>query len=392
MSLCEKNKKKIEIAILTGIGLIMFAVFLRMFCYQAIDEFPSDLGDHIEFAANGKGYSLLYSIMGVLLNIFDSFVPIAVLGSLMVVGTWFATAKLISVMLKNMSYFKSAIIALPLLVLTGIFIPFIYPYFYKQQLVTQPYQNITYFGMRLFAVLSMLLFYKIFAVYLDKINIFYWIALAVVLAASTSVKPSFLYGFALCLLIFLIIDFFKSGFKAKPFGHIILMGLVVVPSLLIMLYQYIILYVGTTPGVEPSGGIALIWGANFIKKGFIHTVLKLICSIGFPLLVAFVNRKEFSRFDKFCYGIFFIEFIIGIMFVETGRRAQHGNFFWGVYIGAYFMFIVAVTHFVRNIIERKNEGKLLAPYPIIGGVMLTGHLLSSLMYFVIIMIGKNYAH
>lgn len=361
-----------------------------MFYFQAIKEFSSDLVSHIYFARNGKGYSFLYSIMGFLLNIYDNVNIIAVLGSLMVTGTWLATAKLISMMMKDMGYFKSAIVALPLLIVTGIYSPVIYPFFYTRQLVTQPYHNITYYGMRLFAVFAMIFFYKMFDGYLKKINVFNWIVLALMLVASTSVKPSFFYGFALCLLIFLIIDFFKSGFKAKPLGHIILMGLVVIPSVLIMLSQYIILYVGKTPGAEPSGGIALVWGANFIKYGFKSTVLKIVCSIGFPCLVGLKNIKKMTRFDKFCYIMFFIELIITIMFVETGKRAKDGNFNWGLYCGSYFVFIAAVTNFIKNVIEREKEGKLLTPYPITGFVMLSLHLSSSLSYFVSIMSGEHF--
>ena len=396
MSFCEKNKNKIQIAILVAIGLIMFAVFLRMFYYQAVTVrsgfFPSDLDEHIDFARRGVGYSFLYSIMGLLLNTFDGVFPIAVLGSLMIVGTWLASAKIISMLMKNTGYFKSAIIALPILIVTGIYIPIIYPHFYSRQLISQPYHNITYYGMRLFVALAMIFFYKMFDNYLTKINVYHWIALAVLLALSTSVKPSLLYGFALSLLIFLIIDFFRCGFKAKPLSHIIILGLVVIPSLMIMLSQYIILFVKPPSSGGESSGIALIWGVNFVKHGFLQTALKLICSIGFPCLVAFVNRKELNRFEKFCYVMFFIELLIGIMFVETGKRAKHGNFFWGVYGGAYFMFIVAVPLFIKNVIQRKNEGRILTPYPIAGGILLTGHLVSSLVYFAIVMLGKSCLH
>ncbi len=393
MSLTKKKKHIINITILSLIGIVMFALFVHIFCFQILKDDGNRLTDlqaHIKFAIGGRGYSLLYSIIRVLIRVSGSVISVAFLGGAMIVATWLATAKLVSMLLKQVSFFESALIALPLLILTGIYLPAIYPHFYLQQLVTQPYHNITYYGMRLFSVFAMLFFCKIFNNYLNKINVFYWIILALVLAASTSVKPSFLYGFALCLLIFLIIDFFKSGFKAKPLGHIILMGLVVIPSVLIMLSQYVFLYVGKTPGVEPSSSIALVWGAKFVKKGLINTVLKLICSIGFPCLVAFENRKKLSRFDKFCYVMFFVELVIAMMFVETGKRAYHGNFYWGVYSGAYFMFLVAVTNFIKNLIDRKNTGELLKPYPILGCSMLTLHALSSVAYFVAIMTGKNY--
>ena len=163
------------------------------------------------------------------------------------------------------------------------------------------------------------------------------------------------------------------------------MGLVVFPSLLIMLYQYIRLYGAASSG---SSSIVLVWGARFIKYGFTSTILKLLCGLSFPTLVAAKNRKTFTRFDKFSYVMFAVQIIISALFAEDGVRATHGNFSWGLYGGAYFMFIVALAKFFNNLSDKKKEGNVFTPYTIAGIVLLFTHILSGLVYFNIVMQGE----
>ena len=93
----------------------------------------------------------------------------------------------------------------------------------------------------------------------------------------------------------------------------------------------------------------------------------------------------------FCHDPYFVfkgtEDMVATVFAESGPRASHGNFFWGVYIGAYFMFVAATARFARNIVQVRK----VTPYTVAGSLLLFGHIASSVAYFVIMMCGGNFA-
>ncbi|MBQ7047410.1 MAG: hypothetical protein IJN86_00510 [Clostridia bacterium] len=386
-----------KVLIIVVIGLIIFYLLSSLFYSQATARrgYSSDLKEHIKYAIADKGYSALYSFMGKLYEIFESVICIAILEALMVIATWLLTAKFITMVAKETDFFMGALFAIPIVFLCAVAVPILYPKFYSGQLVTQPYHNITFYGMRLFALIAMMCLYKVFDNYLNKIKPAYWIAIALSLALSTSVKPSFFYGFALTLLIFLIIDFFKSIFKKEfklgTLGHIILMGVVVFPSLYIMAKQVIHLFgpKEVARAASQSSGIAIAWGKPFLKAGIFTNVARLVCGMTFPTLVAFNNRKKLNRFEKFSYLMFFVQILVFAMLTETGKRANHGNFYWGVYSAGFFAFLAAVPRFLDNI-RLFKEDKSKKGYLIAGFILLIAHMICSIMYFAIVQRGYSY--
>ncbi|MBR5773953.1 MAG: hypothetical protein IKY44_03790, partial [Clostridia bacterium] len=183
----------------------------------------------------------------------------------------------------------------------------------------------------------------------------------------------------------LIIDFVKTRFKSKPFLKMVIIGLIVVPSLVIMAIQASMLY--GKPVESGGSGIAIIWGRSLFTQGF-ATLFQLGCGIGFPCLVAIANFKNLKRFEKFNYVMFAVQFIISIMFTETGRRQGHGNFAWGVYGAAFFLFIIAFSRFADDLKDYKNKSKL---YLILGSILALAHIASSVYYLIHMAVGGAYA-
>lgn len=180
---------------------ILFGILTTLFYRQAIQYngmYRSDLPIHIRFAVEGDGYSILYFLMGVIFDLTKSVFFIALLESLMIIITWLFTARLIQYMIRGISHVKACIFGLPIVFLTGIYIPVIYERFYKQQLITQPYHNITYYGMRLFAVCVMIIFVKLFDTYLERIKWSDWCLLSLSLVLATMIKPNFFCSFVQC--------------------------------------------------------------------------------------------------------------------------------------------------------------------------------------------------
>lgn len=388
MKLNQKQKNAAKIICLIVIGAILFSAYSYLFISQIITDdgsYFSDIKQHMEIAYGGRGYSFLYRFMELLYNMTGEPLTAAFLSSAMMVGTWFAAAKLIDVLYERKSYFTSALIALPPMFVTGIFIPKFYEFFYRRQLVTQPYHNITYIGMRLFAVLAILVFYKVFETYLQKIKWHQWLLLAAMLVLSTAIKPSFFYGFALTLLLFLIIDFIRTRFKLKPFWQMVILGCVVFPSIFIMYLQASILY--SKPVEDGGSSIILIWGMNFVKHGFTATALKILCSLSFPALVGALNLKKLKKTEIFIYVMYAVQLVIVMLFVESGPRANDGNFYWGLYCAAFFIFIIAFARFFNDLIHYKERNKLCLCAE---GALAAAHIICGLAYFSEIMSGRIY--
>lgn len=383
----EKNINYKELIGLFFIIIGVLGLFIKLFYYQAISfdgRYQSDLPLHIELALSGEGYSILYYIISIIYRIFNDVFYIAVFEAIMVVATWLLATGVLCHFLETQKYIRCSGIALGLTIMTGIYVPCIYETFYKAQLITQPYHNITYLGMRLTSLGVMILFVKMYDNYLDKIRLKEWCLLTLLLVISTSIKPSFFYGFAFTLFLFLVSDLVKHRFDKKVFRQIFFIGSTVLPSLLVLFVQAQILYGTNIDG--QSTGIALIWGKSFIASGLFKTVLKLLCGLSFPCLVSWVNRHKMDKNEKFIIIMFIIQLLVCILFTETGERANHGNFYWGLFNAAYLWFFSSIICFVKNI-ESKQTKRI---YHGIGLVLLGAHLLSSVVYFIHIYRGGLY--
>jgi hypothetical protein len=87
-------------------------------------------------------------------------------------------------------------------------------------------------------------------------------------------------------------------------------------------------------------------------------MLKLLCGLSFPTLVGFANNKKLLRTEKFIYAMYSVQLLISIIFAETGKRANDGNFKWGLYCAAFFLFLIAFARFADNLMNHKLYSRL----------------------------------
>lgn len=383
------QNNKITAASKWALGLILFAVFTILFYRQSIayeGRYFSDLPAHISFATNGQGYSLLYFCLGVILRLLPGTIGVAVFESLLVIGSWIMAEKLM-VKYFQIQRLTASLLSAGLLFLSSIYIPRIAPYFYAKGIVTRPWHNITFFGMCFFAVITMYYFLEILQHYQEKMTWLDWVKIAVPLMLATSVKPNFLIAFSFTLLLFLIVDFFGGKLTSQKFWHIILMGTTVFPACIVLLFQSVILY-GPSDGGESSGIMITLFGSEFFQDGIKQVVLKLARGLTFPALVFLFNRKRLDRSSLFMWAMYLITLLQVILLHETGERANHGNFYWGLYSSGYFLFIWYASRFVENCKEYlAAEHKKHTWYYICGTLLLAAHLLSGLAYFAILFMG-----
>lgn len=132
--------------------------------------YGSDSPAHISSGTMLQGYGLEAAFVYIISKFagypFLQFV-FAVYQTILVMLTWGVSQKFID---KFFTVDKKLNLAIStgLIFLTTIYIPVIYPYFYKYGLGTQPWHNSTYFGMRLSAILYLYLLLQMLPQYIEK--------------------------------------------------------------------------------------------------------------------------------------------------------------------------------------------------------------------------------
>lgn len=242
---------------LTVIAVALYWLCYNLFCREAVryagalGNYASDLPQHISFGLSGQGYSLLYKIIGLLAGTFGT-ESVCAFESLLVVLTWYFAARLI----EKISGFYSTVslyVSLGLIFLTTINIPGIYSFYYINSIITQPWHNITYIGMRLFAVLTIFFFTDLYRSYPSQICLKDYLPVSLFLFLSACMKPNFLLSFSLALLIVLIADFAKDSRRAQNLRKYVIMGSTVFPSIAVLYLQSRSLYpAGIGGGVKET--------------------------------------------------------------------------------------------------------------------------------------------
>ena len=377
---------------------LLFVLVSLLFGLQAIQfrgGYASDYGEHLKFALSGEGYSLLYVIIGVLYRILDSSVLVILLEGSMIILTLLITKD----HLENQYAHNSIVsfwIAFCLLFLCSPYVPGLFPWFYKNGLITQPWHNITYIGMRPFALLAYFATGKILKNYQEEFSWKNWLAIAIPLFISTNIKPNYLITYCFTLLIILAVDFLKDAIARKltflRFARYIFLGTVVFPSLFILFMQSKVLYGVPQEAVEESGIAVTFLTSSFFAGGFVHTTVKVIRDLLFPTIVWIYARGNLSKAEKMAYLQYLITLIVVICLKETGPRANHGNFYWGIFMSAYILFLSSLSKFAEFITQNKwsmknNREKVFA---CVGCILAAWHVISGLVYFGKICFGCYY--
>lgn len=360
---------------------IFVSAFYLFYCQVfAFDgrAFLSDLPDHIELARAGDSYSVMYIVMGMILDIpYGTYVLFAFQALLVLGSGWFGYKMIreeLALNQKDIAFFAG----FSLIFLTSMYIPDFSNYYYKGSLITQPWHNITYIGMRFFALWAIYNFFKVYERYLKGIGILDWFKMAVPLLIATSIKPNFLLSFSFTLLIILVIDFIRDY---RNFWNIVKMGTVVFPSCLVLIIQAIILYGPTEEGMATSS-VIITWGESLYKEGLALLLVKMFCGLAFPILIYILHRKDFDRKAKFVYLMFLVTFVQVNFLGEDGVRATHGNFTWGIYCAAFNLFIYALIFFIR---EFNVKGRYVEK--VIGSIFLVLHIISGYQYYRLLLEG-----
>lgn len=306
----------------------------------------------------------------------------AIFISILETGTILGTYYLLKQLLPEEKEYILMIFAVLSMHLIPIYIPSISELLYGA-LFGSVWHNETYIGMRFFAILLLIFFYKTHGRYLELFSARDFIISTILFSLVNLSKPNFIIAFAPAMLIMMIYDIVKA--KGKGLRNWFLFGIPVLISGIILVPQYLSLF-GPTSSTSDSHVII------DLSSIFSRLNLSIIGCIAFPLYIFVTNFKTIikNKFYSVCFGSWLFSFFQYLFLSETGTRAADGNFTWGIDFFCYLIFVLCIALLLNNL--RKNTNKagrivlnLKSSIPII---LLAFHLLFGLLYFVRVALGE----
>lgn len=247
------------------------------------------------------------------------------------------------------------------------------------------WHNSTYICMKLVGVFVLWYFLKLINVYKNKLSVKQWIIFTMLLALTTGVKPSFLMVFTPVMAIMLLVDWIRG----TKFSRVFIFGLTVIPSLLIILWQNVVLF------GEDTGNGFLIKPFYTLAQRSDNPKIALLFSVLFPAIVGIFHIKDVWK-DKIYIGsllIWIVGFLEVFLFAETGTRSKDANFMWGYSISLFALFLISLVRWIRDIRNKEFLGKykvLRYGYLGVTGAAFVYHVISGVWFFGILLTGATY--
>ncbi len=377
-----------------AISCVVFWAARKLFLNQILfpTDYPSDLPAHISAALVGD----FYSINSPLLRLFhwlNGYSAIASYLSGIVVLTMWAGAWMIKTLLQinhpdaNLDISRIFVVAAPLVFLCSIYLPGFYGVFYyvAENHVTdftQPWHNSTYLLMRLFSLAAMTYYFKIQSGYLQKPLPTGWIAFLLSLTLVNAAKPNFFIAFAPAALCFFVYDLIKSG----NLKRIVWFGIPFLLSCSVLLLQAGALYSGGGEGDQSGIEISTRLFKQVLQNGiFLPHIVAGTTFVLFVTLLCIVHR-EGKRSLWFGWTAYFFSFLTRWFLMETGPRANHGNFTWGAKGIAYLLACICL----ERLIDLKLRKKISVNAFLVACLLLLLMVGSGVVYFVKLSQGAPY--
>ena len=248
-----------------------------------------------------------------------------------------------------------------------------------------PYQNATFLAARPFAIASFVLFLNLLKVYENnyKGKLWDYIIFSLMFLLSTMTKPSFTLVLGAAAVVVILVRFAKA--KCKTVKQSIFLGLLFVPTIIDLLYQFKGVFQATGGG---EGGVGFTLGGIWLQYTD-NIITSIVFAIAFPLFVLLLNIKRIKtdyRF-RFAWLFYVISFIMAFFCYEKGRRAVDFNFSWSYMYGIFFVFFESIVVTIEDLKDKKRNRKI---FGLLETMAFLVHLVSGIGYFANVFAGNSY--
>lgn len=302
---------------------------------------------HGSFPVPPGYYAATYLLFGLVyflnLNVVAS--DTAILGLISVTllaAAWFAKFWVTERVLNGLSIsslnsrLRVGVLSLTLLLTAPIFYDFSNGMFYAGRVATNVWHNSTTIFVMPFVLL--LFMESITFLKADKIssrNVFWILVFGL---GCLLIKPSFLFTF---IPSFYLIAVFRFGASSKR--SLFALGLSTAFLTCILLEAYIIYYLDLyNIWYEGDKGSVVIAPFRFLNRPESNIFINMLVSFAFPLVYVALKPRDVKEnvAIQFSFLIMFCALVIGVLFEESGARANHGNLFWQAIMANYVLFCV----------------------------------------------------
>lgn len=390
-----KNEKRVSLPL--AAFCLVLAVFLcykwwKVFLGVCTGVIYSDVPLHIELALGHNDYGLSSLLIQLFYLGGEAFAQRALALSLTVNNLMglFTVAMLVRFLLPRLSRLE-AFLAAELAALCG---PWLIPGYqmgvYLNAYNGNLYHNMTVLFSRTLIPVSFICFFRCWSARHGCIPRKDWWGFAVSFFIVTAFKPNFAFAFLPVLAVLLLWDLIR--YKGKYFKNEFLLGCAVLPAGFLCIWQYLVLFNNSfgqsatemlqeldEDFVDTSSGIALrlLWGAELAAM-----LVMYLRSLLLPVYtLALQGRREKERRR---IGLFLVVEAVALLeatvLVETGYRANHGNFDWGGLALYPTVFALAIGLLIRMLQEMKLRKPLDVFKCLVGLGLLLGHLMVGLYF------------
>lgn len=365
-----------------GVGCLVLYYFQSVADLTVQGEIPyqSDLPLHLfmiiedgwYYSFTAYAYEILYTFCG------KSTIGIALMLALFSYFTVYVTDKMICYLWnRRQSDFQTLLLAQTLVLVMPVYLRLAGDFRYVSYQCANIWHNSTYICMRFFALMTLLLYFKLEEKYRTGLTWKDWASFALLNVICTGIKPSFLLAYSPIVGIFLLVDLFKK----VPFTKILIFGSALLPSGLVILWQNAVLFgndTGNGIGFDPWYTFSL--HANRPK-------IAVICSVLFCALVIVITCKQLLQDKKYLFIVLMsgLGFLEALCLTELGSRAVDGNFLWGYSFCLSVLFTVCAVKWLS--LPQKGAGLAVK----VGLAVVYGwHLYCGLYFFLSLVGGSSY--
>ena len=257
-------------------------------------------------------------------------------------------------------------------------------YRYKGIFSPNPFHNATYLAARPFAVIAFFLAIDILNDYENNDCWFRpkYVSFAIVLLIATMTKPSFTLVLVCVCGFIMLCRLFRSKLKGlKAFWQF---GIMFIPTLLDLLYQYRGVFIGAA-GEEKGIGVGFLvaW-----KTATDNVVVSILFAIAFPLAVLLFQRTRLRENRNLLFSWqFYLTGILMLLFLyEKGFRMPDMNFAWSYMYGLFFLYVTSLIVLVQETRMRKQAVWKLG----LQWLVFAAHMICGIDYFRIVINGYFY--
>ena len=267
---------------------------------------------------------------------------------------------------------KICLLAVGLMVLTALYMPWFNVEPYLGQTSPTTWHNPTNMAVKPVALLAFLWFLKLY-LREQKVKAVEFAGLSGLLLFSCFVKPSFVQGFLPAVVLFLLVELYRT--KGKSFLFSLKMAAVFIPSGIYFLVTFFSMF-----GVSAERSIG-ISPFEVLKLDAAHPLISILQTIAFPLFVlCILGGRQIWQDKSLLFSLAFdaaslLEYILLIEVTEP----ESGNFEWALQLALFTLFAMTALRFYQK--KDKKPWMDLA-----GNGLLLYHVLSGIFYYVYLLI------